>query len=163
IHDVAPATADQTARWCADADSLGIPVSLLVIPGPWRGAPLVDEPGYADVLRARIARGDELVLHGWEHRAGPEGSALRKAVGRARCGRVRGGRRGPGGAAVGRGAGRAGEGGADRAGLHAAGLARLTGRQPRAPRCGIQVHHFAFRCTRSEHGTDAAWLRTFAP
>ena len=32
VHDVAPATAGQTRRWCADADSLGIPVSLLVIP-----------------------------------------------------------------------------------------------------------------------------------
>jgi predicted deacetylase len=83
IHDVAPATADQTARWCADADSLGIPVSLLVIPGPWHGTPLAEEPGYADVLRDRIGRGDELVLHGWEHRAGPEGTRLRRTVGRA--------------------------------------------------------------------------------
>ncbi|MGI5229818.1 DUF2334 domain-containing protein [Actinoallomurus sp. CA-142502] len=82
VHDVAPATAGQTRRWCADADSLGIPVSLLVIPGPWRGAPLADEPGYAEVLRARAARGDELVLHGWTHRAGPEGSPPRRLLGR---------------------------------------------------------------------------------
>jgi predicted deacetylase len=82
IHDVAPTTADQTRRWCADADSLGIPISLLVIPGPWRGASLADEPGYADVLRARAARGDELVMHGWAHRAGPEGSLPRRLAGR---------------------------------------------------------------------------------
>jgi predicted deacetylase len=83
IHDVAPATAAETERWCADADRLGIPVSLLVIPGPWRGGALADDPGYAEVLRARAAHGDELVLHGWTHVAGPEGSALRRAVGRA--------------------------------------------------------------------------------
>jgi predicted deacetylase len=82
VHDVAPATADQTSRWCADADALGIPVSLLVIPGPWRGVSLADEPGYADVLRARAAGGDELVMHGWCHRAGPEGSLPRRLAGR---------------------------------------------------------------------------------
>ncbi|WP_432993277.1 DUF2334 domain-containing protein [Dactylosporangium sp. CA-233914] len=83
MHDVAPATAGETARWCADADSLGIPVSLLVIPGPWRGQALAEHPDYAEVLRARAAQGDELVLHGWCHQAGPEGRALRRAVGRA--------------------------------------------------------------------------------
>jgi uncharacterized protein len=82
VHDVSPATAAETARWCADADSFGIPVSLLVIPGPWRGRRLLDEPEYADVLRDRQARGDELVLHGWTHRAGPEGSRLRRLTGR---------------------------------------------------------------------------------
>ncbi|MFG2039985.1 DUF2334 domain-containing protein [Dactylosporangium sp. NPDC048998] len=83
VHDVAPATADETARWCADADALGIPVSLLVIPGPWRGMELSEHDGYAEVLRERAARGDELVLHGWCHRAGPDGGAVRRAVGRA--------------------------------------------------------------------------------
>ncbi len=82
VHDVSPSTADETARWCADADSFGIPVSLLVIPGPWRGRRLLDEPGYADVLRDRQVRGDELVLHGWTHLAGPEGSRLRRFAGR---------------------------------------------------------------------------------
>jgi predicted deacetylase len=82
VHDVSPATADETARWCADADALGVPVSLLVIAGPWRGTRLADEPDFADVLRQRVARGDELVLHGWDHRAGGEGSALRRGVGR---------------------------------------------------------------------------------
>lgn len=82
VHDVAPATAEQTRRWCADADALGIPVSLLVIPGPWRGVSLADEPGYAEVLRARSSGGDELVMHGWTHRAGPEGSWSRRLWGR---------------------------------------------------------------------------------
>jgi predicted deacetylase len=83
VHDVSPATAAETARWCADADALGIPLSLLVIPGPWRGRQLFDDPDYAAVLRDRAARGDELVLHGWTHRAGDEGGRVRRAVGRA--------------------------------------------------------------------------------
>ena len=82
VHDVSPATAEETARWCADADLLGVPVSLLVIPGRWRGVRLADEPGYAEVLRQRVVGGDELVLHGWEHRAGAEGSRMRRGVGR---------------------------------------------------------------------------------
>jgi predicted deacetylase len=83
VHDVSPATADQTARWCADADALGVPVSLLVIAGPWRGMLLADAPDYARVLRDRVAGGDEIVLHGWTHSAGPEGGRVRRAVGRA--------------------------------------------------------------------------------
>jgi predicted deacetylase len=83
VHDVSPATADETARWCADADALGVAVSLLVIPGPWRGTSLSDEPGYADVLHTRAAHGDEISLHGYTHRAGPEGSLVRRTLGRA--------------------------------------------------------------------------------
>jgi len=83
IHDVAPATADETRLWCADVDSLGVPASLLVVPGPWRGSSLGETPGYADVLRERVGRGDELVLHGWTHRAGPEGTRWRRALGYA--------------------------------------------------------------------------------
>ena len=82
VHDVAPATANETAGWCADADALGIPVSLLVIPGPWRGMCLDDTADYASQLQKRRAGGDEIVAHGWTHVAGPEGSVLRKTVGR---------------------------------------------------------------------------------
>ncbi|MFI9505446.1 DUF2334 domain-containing protein [Nocardia sp. NPDC052566] len=80
---MAPASAAETARWCADADAFGIPVSLLVIPGPWRGARLAERPDYASFLRARRAGGDEIMVHGWEHRAGPEGALPRRLVGRA--------------------------------------------------------------------------------
>lgn len=83
VHDVAPGSAEETARWCADADALGIPLALLVIPGRWRGAALADYPDYAAFLRRRRDRGDEIMLHGWEHRAGPEGSPVRRAIGRA--------------------------------------------------------------------------------
>ncbi len=83
VHDVAPASAAETARWCADADGFGIPVSLLVIPGPWRGASLARQPEYAGFLRERRARGDEIMVHGWSHRAGPEGGWSRRTLGRA--------------------------------------------------------------------------------
>jgi len=83
VHDVAPGSAEETARWCADADELGIPVALLVIPGRWRGMALAETPDYARVLRSRRESGDEIVLHGWEHVAGPEGSRARRMVGRA--------------------------------------------------------------------------------
>lgn len=82
LHDVSPATAAETARWCADADELGVPVSLLVIPGSWHGTCLAAEPGYAEVLRDRVARGDELLLHGWEHHCGRSGSWARRGIGR---------------------------------------------------------------------------------
>jgi predicted deacetylase len=81
VHDVSPATAEQTRRWCDDADSLGIPVSLLVIPGPWRGMELADAPDYAGVLADRARRGDEIVLHGFTHTAGAPGGAVRRLVG----------------------------------------------------------------------------------
>ena len=81
VHDVSPATADETARWCADLDGLGVRASLLVIPGPWRGMTLT--PDYAGILRRRAAQGDEIVLHGWTHTAGPEGPWVRRQVGRA--------------------------------------------------------------------------------
>jgi predicted deacetylase len=79
VHDVSPATADETARWCADLDSLGVPASLLVIPGPWRGMTMT--PDYARVLKQR--ENDEIVLHGWTHTAGLEGPWVRRQLGRA--------------------------------------------------------------------------------
>ncbi|WP_454198148.1 DUF2334 domain-containing protein [Nocardia sp. Marseille-Q1738] len=83
VHDVAPASAAETARWCADADRFGIPVSLLVIPGPWRGMRLSGDPDYAAFLRERRQGGDDILVHGWSHRAGPEGGWPRRAVGHA--------------------------------------------------------------------------------
>lgn len=80
IHDVAPATADQTRQWCADADALGIPVSLLVIPGRWRGGALAEDADYAAELRSRRAGGDDIVMHGFEHVASPGGSIARRGA-----------------------------------------------------------------------------------
>lgn len=68
VHDVAPATAAQARRWCADLDTRGVPVALLVVPGPWRTPPLRDDPELVGWLRERATGGDEVVQHGWDHR-----------------------------------------------------------------------------------------------
>jgi hypothetical protein len=67
IHDIAPGTASQTARWLDALDSRGIAATLLLVPGPWRGASLVSDPQLAaDMLDAQD-RGHELSLHGFYH------------------------------------------------------------------------------------------------
>jgi predicted deacetylase len=65
--------------------SLGVPLTFLVIPGPWRGA------GFGDVgddgsdlaswLRSRQQQGDEISVHGWCHQADVPGTAPRRLVG----------------------------------------------------------------------------------
>lgn len=55
-------------------------MSLLVIPGPWRGTSLAGVPEYATFLRARRAHGDEIMVHGWEHRAPGTGAWPRRAI-----------------------------------------------------------------------------------
>ncbi|HSV65341.1 MAG TPA: polysaccharide deacetylase family protein [Mycobacteriales bacterium] len=69
VHDVAPVTAAETRRWCADLDARGVPATLLVVPGPWRSPALSADPAFAAWLRDRAAAGDELAQHGWTHRA----------------------------------------------------------------------------------------------
>jgi uncharacterized protein len=79
VHDVAPATAAETRRWCADLDERGIPVTLLVVPGPWRPPVLTDDPAFTLWLADRVERGAEIVLHGWAHQAGSAGGWRRRA------------------------------------------------------------------------------------
>lgn len=67
IHDIAPGTAPQTSRWLEALDSRGIPATLLLVPGPWRGPSLVSDTRLAaDMLDAQD-RGHELALHGFYH------------------------------------------------------------------------------------------------
>ncbi|NUR57109.1 MAG: DUF2334 domain-containing protein [Catenulispora sp.] len=82
IHDIAPASAIATARWLADLDARDVPATLLVIPGPWRGAPLSQNPDQVVELHAAAHRGHELALHGWAHRAGPDGARWRRTAAR---------------------------------------------------------------------------------
>jgi uncharacterized protein len=78
IHDVAPASAEATRRWLADLDARGVPATLLVIPGPWRGSRLREDPELVADLHAARERGHELALHGWCHQAGPDGPGWRR-------------------------------------------------------------------------------------
>jgi predicted deacetylase len=85
LHDVAPASARATKRWVQLLEPLQVPLTFLLIPGPWHGS------GFNDVgddgedlaawLRARQDLGDEMSLHGWCHRADVPGPPARRLVG----------------------------------------------------------------------------------
>jgi uncharacterized protein len=81
VHDVSPATASESRRWVDDLDERGVPASLLVVPGPWRERTLAQDPEFAAWLRACVARGHELCLHGWEHTAPSASAPGRDVVG----------------------------------------------------------------------------------
>ncbi|QXJ24210.1 DUF2334 domain-containing protein [Actinomadura graeca] len=84
IHDVAPCTADATARWLADLDERGIPSTLLVIPGPFGGrAALPGDGPLVAFLHSAAGRGHELALHGYLHEGVPGGPLWRRGVDRA--------------------------------------------------------------------------------
>jgi predicted deacetylase len=81
VHDVAPATAAACRAWASDLDRLGVPASLLVIPGPWRGPSILRDADTAAWLRRRLEAGDEVVQHGWVHDRVPGGARWRQAMG----------------------------------------------------------------------------------
>jgi uncharacterized protein len=81
VHDVAPASALACRAWVRDLDRLGVPASLLVIPGPWRGPSVADDAETAAWLHRRVDAGDEVVQHGWLHEGVPGGARWRQAVG----------------------------------------------------------------------------------
>ena len=68
VHDVSPATWDECRALLAMLDDLDVPrVSLLVVPDFHRRANLVDDAAFVGAMESRLARGDELVLHGYFH------------------------------------------------------------------------------------------------
>jgi predicted deacetylase len=81
VHDVAPVTAAACRAWVGDLGRLGVPASLLVIPGPWRGPSIVHDAPTAAWLHRRVEAGDEVVQHGWLHEGVPGGAVWRRAVG----------------------------------------------------------------------------------
>jgi len=85
VHDVAPPTASAARRWARLLAPTGVPLTFLVVPGPWRGSRFGD-PGddgldLAAWLRSRQQAGDEICVHGWCHRADVPGSRARRLVG----------------------------------------------------------------------------------
>ena len=82
LHDVAPATLSASQRWVAMLDERAAPSTLLVVPGPWKGTSLADDPETRAWLWVRAAGGDEIGLHGWCHRAAPSPGGFRARVGR---------------------------------------------------------------------------------
>ena len=83
VHDVAPATAEETAAWLADLDERGVPATLLIIPTGFRGGPaLRQDPGLVSFLHSAAGRGHELSLHGYRHEGVPGGPLWRRGVNR---------------------------------------------------------------------------------
>ncbi len=80
VGDVSPATATATDVWLAALERRGIPASLLVVPGAWRGDSLADRPTYQAFLRERRAAGDEIVQLGWRHAAGADACGWRSVT-----------------------------------------------------------------------------------
>ena len=68
LHDVAGETWADYAPFVAAVDALGeIPMTLLVVPDFHRRNPLDQDPALRAILDQRVARGDELTLHGLYH------------------------------------------------------------------------------------------------
>ena len=68
LHDVAPATWPAYAGFVAEVDArFGIPLNLLVVPDYHRQGSLDRQADFVRTLDARLARGDELILHGYYH------------------------------------------------------------------------------------------------
>ena len=73
LHDIAPCTWRRYLPFVAAVDALGcVPMTWLVVPDFHQRHPLDSDPALLNFLEARLMRGDELVLHGYQHcDAGP--------------------------------------------------------------------------------------------
>lgn len=68
LHDVAPSTWADYQPFVETVDALGdVPMTWLVVPDFHRHDALDANPAFRRVLDARVARGDELALHGYYH------------------------------------------------------------------------------------------------
>jgi predicted deacetylase len=68
VHDASPATLAECRELLAMLDDAGAsPLSLLVIPHYHYASAALREPAFVRAMEARLARGDELVLHGLFH------------------------------------------------------------------------------------------------
>jgi len=68
LHDVAPATWPLCLRLLAMLDALGpVPVTLLVVPDYHRLGRITHHPAFLRAIDRRLARGDEVSLHGLHH------------------------------------------------------------------------------------------------
>ena len=79
LHDVAPETWPDYEPFVEAADALGnVPMTWLVVPDFHRRNPLHRAPTFCRLLDARLAKGDELALHGYAH--ADEGPAPRSPI-----------------------------------------------------------------------------------
>jgi predicted deacetylase len=80
LHDVAPSTWAAYRPFLDAIDRIGnIPLTLLVVPAFHHQGSIVDDAQFRRAMDARLARGDELALHGYHHAdIGPAPSGLRE-------------------------------------------------------------------------------------
>jgi len=81
LHDVAPATAEQSRRWLELLEARSIRASLLVVAGPWQGGDMLSSASFSSWLRRAEANGHEVVIHGWEHTRAMPPTGLRGMYG----------------------------------------------------------------------------------
>jgi predicted deacetylase len=68
LHDVAPVTWPACEKLLRAVDAVGpVPVTLLVVPEYHHGKPIDLCPGFVRAVEARLARGDEVAMHGCFH------------------------------------------------------------------------------------------------
>lgn len=68
LHDVAPQTWPLFEPFIAALDAIGnIPLTLLVVPDYHHGGALTGHHRFRAAIEARLARGDEVALHGYFH------------------------------------------------------------------------------------------------
>lgn len=68
VHDVSPATWPECRTLIDRLDAAGVrPLTLLIVPDYHHRAPVASDPAFVRAMDARLARGDELVLHGLFH------------------------------------------------------------------------------------------------
>ncbi len=67
LHDVAPSQWPLYHPLVEETDRMGLPLTLLVVPDFHRQGRIDRDPDFLRTMRARLARGDEIVLHGWRH------------------------------------------------------------------------------------------------
>ncbi len=68
LHDVAPSTWADYQPFVEAVDAMGnVPMTWLVVPDFHRHNALNDHPAFCRMLDTRVARGDELALHGYFH------------------------------------------------------------------------------------------------
>lgn len=77
IHDVSPVTLDRCRVLLRMCELSGVVTTLLVVPGPWRGAQPLKDPDFTEWLQAAADRGHEVSLHGWVHEGSGSGIANR--------------------------------------------------------------------------------------
>lgn len=83
IHDVAPATLPAARRWARFLDERGVVSTILAVPGPWRGPSIAEDRATQNWLWVRQSGGDEIALHGWQHRVDQGTRTVRSTFGRA--------------------------------------------------------------------------------